>query len=86
MAHFSEEQRHHLRILYASQRLSLDQLPYTLEFDRILETFCRKWGWCDGHHAIWMELMRMRKDQTLPAKKKIRVANKIDQGPSFGLA
>ena len=53
--------------------LAVDKLPYTDNFDWLVEQVRRRSGNEHlTHHAVWTLLLAMRKDETLPTLKRER--------------
>lgn len=57
-----------LASLYAEQRWPLDKLPYTDEFDDMLEKFCDHSEQVISARDFWRLLVRLRKDGHFPNK------------------
>jgi len=56
--------------LYSEQDLALDNLPYTDEFDDIVNKFQRSYGAKYGHRQLWRVLTRLRKTKRLVRKSR----------------
>lgn len=56
--------------LYSEQELALDNLPYTDEFDDIVNKFQRSFGAKYGHLHLWRVLTRLRKTKRLVRKSR----------------
>lgn len=59
----SEEQQ--LVDLYVRTNCSLDALPYTEEFERLVQEFCGE-ETREARHNVFMQLLRLRKQGRLP--------------------
>lgn len=57
--------------LYTEQPLAVDRLPYTIEFDRIVEEYSRQLNEKVEHIVIYRRLVNMRKQCLLPKKRLI---------------
>jgi hypothetical protein len=58
--------------LYAKQPLSLDRLPYTPQFDEIVDAFGRHRSGLKGttHGDVWAALSNLRKSGRLPKRAR----------------
>lgn len=56
--------------LYDGCALTVDDLPYTPEFDRMLADFNRRTGKSLDHHDFWRALSSARKSGALPRKER----------------
>jgi hypothetical protein len=68
---FANADREVLRELYAIARRTLDDLPYTHEFERIYEQFLEKSGRKNAtRHDVWKALTSLRKRAALVRKQR----------------
>ncbi len=56
--------------LYAAEPRTVDDLPYTIEFERMREAFNRRTGMDLSAHDFWRALSSARKTGTLRRKER----------------
>ena len=56
--------------LYSEQELALDNLPYTDEFNVMVEKFQQSFGHKHGPRDLWRVLTRLRKSSRLVRKSR----------------
>jgi len=68
---FSNADRELLRALYSSARRTLDDLPYTLEFESLYERFITASGRKNAtRHDVWTAMTSLRKRARLARKAR----------------
>ncbi len=65
--------------LYDKQPRTLDDLPYTEEFDLLYGDFTRI-NWNYSRHEVWKFLKVLGKDQKLPYKVKKKKVDELRKG------
>lgn len=66
----SEEHEDMLMGLYGRTIKTLDDLPYTAEFEKLYVTFVARSGLTMTRHDIWRVMTNLRKARKLKRKKK----------------
>jgi hypothetical protein len=56
--------------LYKRTRKTVDELPYTEEFERLYESFLQRTGLALNRHQTWRALSSCRKGSLLPRKNR----------------
>ena len=56
--------------LYTKCPKTLDDMPYTGDFDQLSEQFMARSGKHVTHHDVWRALCRLRKASKLPRKER----------------
>lgn len=68
---FSEADREVLRNLYSNAQRTLDDLPYTHEFEALFAEFVRRTGRSTvTRHDVWRALTTLRKQAELARKRR----------------
>jgi len=65
-----EEHRRLLVDLYKRTRKTVDDLPYSEEFERLYESFIQRSGLNMGRHHVWRALASQRKASRLVRKQR----------------
>jgi hypothetical protein len=68
--HLSDEHKDLLNDLYLRTRKTLDDLPYTEEFERLHSSFLNRTGLNLDRHALWLAIVGIRKSGRLVRKKR----------------
>ena len=68
----NENQQQRLILLYSQQPLVLDRLHHTTEFQELCSKFNNYYRAGFTQHAIYNELLRLRKSKQLPTKVRPR--------------
>lgn len=66
--HLREEHKQLLVELYERTRKTVDDLPYTEEFERLYESFLQRSGLSLNRHDVWRALAGQRKASRLTRK------------------
>ena len=69
-AYFSSADQTLLNELYSDCPRTLDDLPYTAEFNRLHEQFIARTGKAVSRHDVWRALSNLRKASKLPRKER----------------
>lgn len=68
---FSEADKEVLRQLYSNAQRTLDDLPYTHEFEALFAEFVKKTGRSTAtRHDVWRALATLRKRASLTRKRR----------------
>lgn len=63
-----DEHKQQLIELYERTRMTVDDLPYTEEFERLYESFIQRSGLSMNRHDVWRALASQRKARRLVRK------------------
>lgn len=66
--HIRDEHKQQLIELYERTRMTVDDLPYTEEFERLYESFIQRSGLSMNRHDVWRALASQRKASRLVRK------------------
>jgi hypothetical protein len=66
----TEEQKQTLRDLYRAMRRTVDDLPYTEEFETLYTQFIARTGLTLTRHDLWRALSSQRKGRKLIRKER----------------
>ena len=66
--HIRDEHKQLLIELYERTRMTVDDLPYTEEFERLYESFIQRSGLNMNRHDVWRALASQRKGSRLVRK------------------
>ncbi len=68
--HLRTEQQELLDTLYERTKLTVDDLPYTEEFEALFQSFLQRSGLTMNRHDVWRALASRRKTGKLVRKER----------------